>query len=57
MARMWARGGVELVKAKVGRLGEKDLVRHYTDYLCFFLQMMGGTKKKKKYAHLHYILI
>lgn len=46
LGKNMGQGGVEIVKAKVGRLGEKDLVQHYTDYLYFFLQMMGATKKK-----------
>lgn len=55
LGKNMGQGGVEIVKAEVGRLGEKDLVQHYTDYLYFFLQMMGATKKK--FTHLHYILI
>lgn len=45
MVRMYGRGGVEMVKTRVGTLGETDLVQHHTDYLCFLLQVMGATKK------------
>lgn len=45
MVRMCRKGGVEMVKGKVGTLGETDLAQHHTDYLCFLLQVMGARKK------------
>lgn len=45
MVRMCRKGEVEMVKAKVGTLGETDLVQHHTDSLCFLLQVMGARKK------------
>lgn len=46
MVRMCRKGEVEMVKAKVGTLGETDLVQHHTDSLCFLLQVMGARKKE-----------